>query len=119
MEVTGCWTGFEGYVIWLLRMMCLKTWSAVIIPLYKSKGERTEFNNYRGVSLLSFVGKRCTGILAETVRRVTGSLIGDEQRDFRAEWGCVDQVFTLKQIGENVRDKKHSVCGFHGFGEGI
>ena len=31
--------------------------SAVNIPLYKSKGERTECKNYRGVSLMSIVGK--------------------------------------------------------------
>ena len=31
--------------------------SAVIIPLFKGKGERTECKNYRGISLLSVVGK--------------------------------------------------------------
>ena len=30
--------------------------SAVIVPLYKGKGERTECKNYRGI-LLSVVGK--------------------------------------------------------------
>ena len=31
--------------------------SAVIVPLYKGKGERTECKNHRGISLLSLVGK--------------------------------------------------------------
>ena len=31
--------------------------SAVIVPLYKAKGERTECSNYRAISLLSVVGK--------------------------------------------------------------
>ena len=39
--------------------------SAVIIPLYKGKGERTEYKNYRGISLLSVVGKIYAGILIE------------------------------------------------------
>ena len=30
--------------------------SSVIVSLYKGKGERTEFKNYRGISLLSVVG---------------------------------------------------------------
>ena len=30
--------------------------SAVIIPLHKGKGEGTECNNYRGISLFSVVG---------------------------------------------------------------
>ena len=29
--------------------------SAVIVPLYKAKGERTECKNYRGISLLCVV----------------------------------------------------------------
>ena len=36
---------------------------AVIVPLYKGKGERTECNNYRNISLLSVVGKIYVSIL--------------------------------------------------------
>ena len=31
--------------------------SAVIVPMYKGKGESTEYENYRGSSLLSMVRK--------------------------------------------------------------
>ena len=49
------------------------------------------------------------------VRRVTGDLIDDDQIGFRAGRGCVDQIFTLKQIGEKAREKKRSVyVGFTG-----
>ena len=34
---------------------------AMIVPLYKSKGERTECSNYRGISLLSVLGKFIQG----------------------------------------------------------
>ena len=80
--------------------------SAVIVPLYKGKGERTECKNYRGISLLRVVGKIYVGILLDGVHRVTGCLINDEQGDFRLGRGCVDQIFTLKQIGEKSREKK-------------
>ena len=77
--------------------------SAVIIPLYKGKGkERTECSNYRGISLLIDVGKIYAGILVDIVRKVTEGLIDDEQGGFRARRGCVDQIFTLKQIGEKA-----------------
>ena len=61
--------------------------SAVIVPLYKGKGERerAESSNYRGISLLSVVGKIYAGILVERVCRVTGCLIDDEQGAL--EWG--------------------------------
>ena len=58
--------------------------SAGIVPLYKGKGERTECYNYRGISILSVVGKIIAGILVDRVRRVTEGLIDDEQECFRA-----------------------------------
>ena len=58
--------------------------SAVIVPLYKGKGERTEFNNYGGISLLSVVGKIYSGILVDIVSKVTEGLTDDEQGEFRA-----------------------------------
>ena len=74
---------------------------------YKGKGERIECKNYRGISLLIEVEKNIyAGILADRVRRVTVSLNGDKQEGFRAGSGCVDQIFTLKQIGEKTREKK-------------
>ena len=40
--------------------------SAVIVPLYTGRGERTECRNYRGISLLSVVAK-----IIVRVRKVT------------------------------------------------
>ena len=55
--------------------------------------------------MLSVVGKTYAGILVDRVRRVTDGLIDDGQGSFRAARGCVDQIFTLKQIGEKSREK--------------
>ena len=71
--------------------------SAVIVPLYKGKGERTECKNYKGISLLSVDGKKYAGILVNRVRRVTGGLIDYEQGSFIAGRGCVDQIFTINR----------------------
>ena len=58
--------GGNRVVDWIWRMcnmafesgVMLEDWrSAVIIPLYNGKGERKECGNYRGISLLSVVGK--------------------------------------------------------------
>ena len=50
---------------------------------------------------------------------MAGGLIDDEQGDFRLGKGCVDLIFTLKQIGEKSREKNCKLYGFHRFGEGI
>ena len=40
--------------------------------------------------------------------KVTEGLIADVQEGFRAGRGCVDQIFTLKEIGEKAWERK---CG--------
>ena len=61
-----------------------------------------ECSNDRGISLLSEVGKIYTGILLDRVHKVTKDLIDDEQGGFKVGRGCVDQIFTLKQIGKKA-----------------
>ena len=39
--------------------------SAMIVPLYKDKGERTECKNYRAISLVTVVGKIYAEILVD------------------------------------------------------
>ena len=78
----------------------------VIVPQHKGKGERSGCKIYRGITLLSVVGKIFAGILLDRVRRVTGGLIDDEHGGFRTGRGCVDLIFTMKQIGEKAIEKK-------------
>ena len=40
---------------------------------------------------------------------MTGGLIDDEQRSFRKGRGYVNQIFTLKKIGEKARERKRRV----------
>ena len=50
--------------------------------------------------MLSVGGKIYAGILVDRVRRGIRGLIDNEQEGFRVGRGCVDQIFTLKQIGQ-------------------
>ena len=67
-----------GWIWWLFKMafgndIVSEDWiSAVIVPLYKGKGEMTECKNYRGISLLSVVRKIYAGILVDRFCRVIG-----------------------------------------------
>ena len=49
--------------------------SAMIVPLYKVKGERMTCSNYRSISSFSVVGKIYAGILVNRVHRVNGGLM--------------------------------------------
>ena len=92
--------------------------SVVIVPLYKSKGERSECKNCRGISLLIVVGKIYAEILVDRVSRVTGGLIDEEQWCYRVRRGCVD-LHTKADRWESTGEKMQSVYGFYRLGEGV
>ena len=50
---------------------------AVMLLVYKGKGDKRECSNYRGISVLKVVGKLYGRILIEIVRGVTENLIGE------------------------------------------
>ena len=78
----------------------------MIVLLYKGKGERGQNVAIRGIYLFSVIGKIFAGILVDRVCKVTECLLDDKKGGFRAGRGCVDQIFTLKQISEKVWEKR-------------
>ena len=66
----ACWINGEVPADWK---------EAMILPLYKRKGERSECSNNRGISLLSVVGKLYRRVLIERVIRKTNDSVSDEQ----------------------------------------
>ena len=64
--------------------------------------------NYRGISLMSIIGKVFARVLNERVKVLMVDKVMDEQGGFRAGRGCINQIFAVKQIVEKVveRDKK-------------
>ena len=67
----------------------------LIMPLYKNKGSPDDPDNYRGITLLSCIGKLFT---AAVNYRLTNYLeqsgaIGDEQAGFRAGFSTTDHIF--------------------------
>ncbi len=73
---------------------------AIIVPLYKGKGSRSECSRYRGISLLSVPGKVYGRILTERLIEVTEWKVSEEQGGFRKGKGCVDQIFAMKMLVE-------------------
>ena len=105
-------------VEWLMRVfnICFSLsvvpmdWvNACIVPLYKGKGDKYECRNFRGISLLSVVGKLYGRILINRIREKTESVIDEVQCGFRRGRGCIDQIFIVRQICEKYLAKNKDV----------
>ena len=87
-------------------------WREAIIVLIYKKGSRDECGNYRGIGLLSVVGKIYARVVCDRLRVLTDAVLMDEQGGFRVRRGCVEQIFAVRQVIEKVieKDKVHGVC---------
>jgi hypothetical protein len=79
---------------------------AKIITHYKNKGERSDCNNYRGISLLSIVGKVFARVILIRLQRLAEQVYPESQCGFRAGRSTADMVFSLHQLQEKCREQK-------------
>ena len=85
-----CWQ--EGAVSQDMR-------DAKIITLYKNKGERSVCDNYRGISLLSIVGKVFARVILIRLHRLAEKVYPESQCGFRAKRSTVDFVNSRGSAG--------------------
>ena len=82
---------------------------ACMVPLHKGKGDVHECSNFRGISLLSVVGKEYGRILINRIRDKTENVIAEVQSGFRRGRGCTFQIFIVRQIYEKYLGKDKDV----------
>ena len=78
---------------------------AKIVTLYKNKGERSDCNNYRGISLISIVGKVYARVLLARLQKLADRVYPKSQCGFRAGRSTIDMVFSLRQLQEKCREQ--------------
>ena len=100
----------------LLSGIIPEEWTkGLIAPIYKKKGDEADPNNYRGISLLSCVGKVFSSLLSSRLTRYIDSfeIMGGEQAGFRKGYSTVDKIFILQALLELYRMKKRKLyCCF-------
>ena len=86
-----------------------KDWSLGIIrPIYKNKGSRSDPNNYRGITILSCLGKLFTSILNERLNDYLdqNNILGNEQAGFRKNFSTTNHLFTLYGVIDILLSQK-------------
>ena len=98
-----------------LHLLFLKIWEtgevpkdlkdALIVTIFK-KGSRAECGNYRGISLLSVIGKALAKVLQTRLSKLSESILPESQCGYRPDRGTIDMIFSLRQLQEKSREQR-------------
>ena len=109
-------------VAYSVYMLCQKVWReetlptdwtrGIIFPIFKD-GDQKDTTNYRGITLLSIVGKVYAQVINARLMSwcEQNKVLVEEQGGFRPHRGCPDQLFSLVELLQN-RGKKGTFCCF-------
>ena len=75
-------------------------WCRGLIVKLPKKGDRTQCTNWRGVTLLSVPSKIFCKIIHMRLSDAIDTILRKEQAGFRPGVGCIDHIFTLRNIFE-------------------
>ncbi len=75
------------------------------------KGGKAECGNYRGISLLSTIGKVLARVLENRLLPLSDEILPESQCGFRLSRGRADMIFTARQLQENAVNKG-SLCTY-------
>ena len=82
-----------------------KEWKvSIIVPIHK-KRDKTDCNNYRGISLLPITYKLLSNILLSRLIPYAKEITGDHQCGFRHNRSTTDHIFCIRQILEKKGNK--------------
>jgi hypothetical protein len=72
---------------------------SIIIPIFK-KGVRNDCANHRGISLTPVITRIFASLLLRRLTPIRESQVREEQAGFRPGRGCIDHIFSLRQLLE-------------------
>ena len=79
---------------------------ALIVTIYKRKGERNDCGNHRGISLLAIAGKILAKIVLNRLKLLSEEVLPESQCGFRAGRSTTDMIFTLRQLQEKAIEQQ-------------
>ena len=84
------------------------------ITILFEKGDRSQCGNYRGISLLSVVGKLFAEILLQRLKRVAEKFCPQSQSAYRESRSTIDGILTLRQLMGKTKNNVR-ICTSYSF----
>ena len=91
---------------------------AIVLPLYKNKGDKNDINNYRGISILSPIVKIFERILSKQITNYfnCNQLLYMGQHGFRSDHSCETAVHEIvTECLKNLEKKRNNLLLFIDF----
>ena len=82
---------------------------ANIVTLHKNKGDRSNCNNYRDISLLSVAGHFFARVALTRLQILTERTILESQCVFRTGRFTIYMMFSVRQLHEKCREQRRSL----------
>ncbi|PFX23927.1 putative uncharacterized transposon-derived protein F52C9.6 [Stylophora pistillata] len=95
--ICKCWE--EGYVPQEMR-------DSIISTLYKNKRDRSDHNNYLGISLLCIAGKLFARVALYRLQKIAERVYPESQCGFRSNRSTVDMILSLRQLQERCKEQQ-------------
>lgn len=89
-------------------------WIDTLITILFKKGDRSQCGNYRGISLLSVVGKVFAGMSLQHLKWLAEHIYAKSQCGYHNGRGTIDGIFTLHQVLEKSREQRRGESFWHG-----
>ena len=94
--------------IWNKEELPTEWKESIIVPIQK-KGDKTDCNNYRGISLFTTTYKILSNFLLSRLIPYAEEIIGDHQCGFRRNRSTTDHIFCIRQILEKIWEHNEAV----------
>ena len=89
------------------KELCLKTCvTSISSRSTKTKASAATVYNYRGISLLSIVGKTFARVVLNRLQLLAERVYPEAQCGFRAERSTIDMIFSPRQLQEKCREQR-------------
>ena len=92
-------------ICWVTEIIPLDWIDANIAILFK-KGDRSHCSNYRGISLLSAVGKVLADVILQRLHLLVEFMYPQSQSGYRNGRSTINGIFTLRQLMEKAREQR-------------